>query len=158
MNIYEKIKKGIVLIILGNLLYLAYIYFSGNEISNFSDFSSGLLLGLSIGCNGSNDYLNFVDPILGISNFFDKTEVNYDFSVIDTPKELFELVKNKNTDGMARLVAGYCWNWNKKELNNTNYHDLKIDDFEISWNLGQGQTFVIDDSINEAGCIHSVQG
>ena len=59
---------------------------------------------------------------------------------------------------MARLVAGYCWNWNKKELNNTNYHDIKIDDFEISWNLGQGQTFVIDDSINEAGCIHSVQG
>ena len=51
MNIYEKIKKGIVLIILGNLLYLAYIYFSGNEMSNFSDFSSGLLLGLSIGCN-----------------------------------------------------------------------------------------------------------
>ena len=51
MNIYEKIKKGIVLIILGNLLYLAYIYFSGNEMSNFSDYSSGLLLGLSIGCN-----------------------------------------------------------------------------------------------------------
>ena len=51
MNICEKIKKGIVLIILGNLLYLAYIYFSGNEMSNFSDFSSGLLLGLSIGCN-----------------------------------------------------------------------------------------------------------
>lgn len=109
-------------------------------------------------CNGSNDYLNFVDYILGINNFFDKTEINYDFRVIDTPKELFELVKNKNTDGMARLVAGYCWNWNKKELNNTNYHDIKIDDFEISWNLGQGQTFVIDDSINEAGCIHSVQG
>lgn len=28
----------------------------------------------------------------------------------------------------------------------------------MSWNLGQGQTFAIDDSINEAGCIHSVQG
>ena len=28
----------------------------------------------------------------------------------------------------------------------------------MSWNLGQNQTFVIDDSINEAGCIHSVQG
>ena len=49
-------------------------------------------------------------------------------------------------------------NWNKKEMNNTDYHDIKINEFEISWNLGQNQTFAIDDSINEAGCIHSVQG
>lgn len=42
--------------------------------------------------------------------------------------------------------------------NNTNYHDIIIDDFEISWNLGQNQTYAIDDSVNEAGCIHSVQG
>ena len=47
----KKLKKGILLIILGNLLCIAYIYFCGNETSNFSDFSSGLLLGLSIGCN-----------------------------------------------------------------------------------------------------------
>ena len=59
-RVYEKIKKGILLIILGNLLYLAYIYFYGNETSNFSDFSSGLLLGLSIGCN-------FVDIILTVA-------------------------------------------------------------------------------------------
>ena len=47
----KKLKTGILLIILGNLSYLAYIFFCGNETSNFSDFSSGLLLGLSIGCN-----------------------------------------------------------------------------------------------------------
>ena len=47
----KKLKTGALLIILGNLLYLAYIYFCGNETSNFGNFSSGLLLGLSIGCN-----------------------------------------------------------------------------------------------------------
>ena len=47
----KKLQTGTSLIILGNLLYLAYIYFCGNETSNFADFSSGLLLGLSIGCN-----------------------------------------------------------------------------------------------------------
>lgn len=50
----KKLKTGILLILLGNLLYLAYIYFYGNEtndFSNFSNFSSGFLLGLSIGCN-----------------------------------------------------------------------------------------------------------
>jgi len=48
----KKSKVGISLIVLGNLLYLAHAYFSAkNEASNFSDFSSGLLIGLSIGCN-----------------------------------------------------------------------------------------------------------
>lgn len=47
----EKLKTGTLLIILGNLLYLAYTFFSQNESSNFGDFSNGLLLGISIGCN-----------------------------------------------------------------------------------------------------------
>ena len=47
----KKEKLGLFLILLGNLLYLSYIYFSGNETSNFIQFTSGLLLGLSIGTN-----------------------------------------------------------------------------------------------------------
>lgn len=47
----EKLKIGTLLIILGNLLYLSYIFFCGNETSSFGEFSSGLLLGLSIGSN-----------------------------------------------------------------------------------------------------------
>ncbi len=47
----KKEKLGLFLIILGNFLYLSYIYFSGNETSNFGQFISGLLLGLSIGTN-----------------------------------------------------------------------------------------------------------
>ncbi len=47
----KNLKTGTSLIILGNLLYLSYIYFTGNETSNFGDFTSGFLLGLSISCN-----------------------------------------------------------------------------------------------------------
>ncbi len=47
----KKVNTGIYLIILGNLLYLTYIYFCRNQSGNFSDFSSGVLLGLSIGVN-----------------------------------------------------------------------------------------------------------
>lgn len=47
----KKLKTGIFLIILGNLLYLAYLIFSRNENSQFAEFSNGLLVGLSIGCN-----------------------------------------------------------------------------------------------------------
>ncbi len=47
----NKGKTGILLIILGNILYLAYTLFCGNEVTPFSEFSSGLLLGLSVGIN-----------------------------------------------------------------------------------------------------------
>ena len=47
----KNMKIGLGLIILGNVLNLSYIYFCGNETSSFGEFSSGLLLGLSIGCN-----------------------------------------------------------------------------------------------------------
>lgn len=109
-------------------------------------------------CNESDEYLSFVDYILGLNDKLPSNSINYDFKIIDSPNELFEIIKKKNEINPSRLVAGYCWNWNKKEMNNTNYHNIKIGNFEISWNLGQNQTFAIDDSINEAGCVHSVQG
>ena len=109
-------------------------------------------------CNGSNDYLNFVDYILDIKENFDGKLNNYEFQVCDSPEELRNIIVKKNNLYKSRILAGYCWNWDKKEIDNSNYHDIKIDDFEISWNLGAKQTYAIDDSINEAGCIHSVQG
>ena len=47
----NKGKTGILMIILGNVLYLVYTFFCGNETTPFDEFSSGLLLGLSIGIN-----------------------------------------------------------------------------------------------------------
>ena len=47
----NKLKTGIILIILGNILYLSYIFFTGNEMSSFGEFTKGLLLGLSVGAN-----------------------------------------------------------------------------------------------------------
>lgn len=48
----KELKLSISLIVLGNILYLVYIYL-GNNISgsSFMDFVHGLILGLSIGVN-----------------------------------------------------------------------------------------------------------
>lgn len=45
------LMKGIWLIVVGNILYLASVIFGGSTRSDFSDFSSGVLVGLSLGCN-----------------------------------------------------------------------------------------------------------
>lgn len=47
----NKLKSGISLIILGNILYLTYTFFSKGASTPAGDFTSGLLLGLSIGTN-----------------------------------------------------------------------------------------------------------
>lgn len=46
----DKTKLGLLLVVLGNMLYISYIFF-GESSSSFGDFTSGLLLGLSIGTN-----------------------------------------------------------------------------------------------------------
>ena len=44
----KKLRLGVSLVILGNILYLAYIFFAG-EGSSFGEFTSGLLFGMSVG-------------------------------------------------------------------------------------------------------------
>ncbi len=56
----NKLKAGISLIILGNILYLSYIFFTGNETSSFGEFTQGLLLGLSVGTNLTGIILSII--------------------------------------------------------------------------------------------------
>ena len=113
-------------------------------------------------CNGSDGYLAWLDNVLDIRKTanYDLEGIDYDIRVCDTPEQMRELVVERNMiNNRARILAGYCWEWVKKEQNNTNFHDIKIGDFEISWNLGNGEPFAVSDtSINEAGCIHTSQG
>lgn len=113
-------------------------------------------------CNGSDGYLAWLDDVLDIRETanYDLEGVDYDIRICDSPNEMRELVieRNKATN-RARILAGYCWEWLKREQNNTDYHDIKIGDFEMSWNLGNGEPFAVSDtSINEVGCIHTSQG
>ena len=70
-----------------------------------------------------------------------------------------KVVERNAKSNKARILAGYCWNWPKAGRSDTDVHEIKIGDFEISWNLDGGEAFAISPtSINEAGCIHTTQG
>ena len=113
-------------------------------------------------CNGSNGYMAWLDDVLQIRETAnpDLDGLDFDIRICDTPGEVRDLIFEKNrSTNRARILAGYCWNWNKKEANNTDYHDIKIGDFEMSWNLDGGEPFAVSDtSVNEIGCIHTSQG
>ena len=115
-------------------------------------------------CNGSDGYLAWLDNVLDIRETanYDLEDFQYDFKVVDDPNELRRLIEEKNSiNNKSRLVAGYCWNWISEGKNNTDIHDIVIPEynFEMSWNLGNSQTWAIDPmSVNEIGCIHTCQG
>lgn len=112
-------------------------------------------------CNGSDGYLSWLNDVLEIEETanFDGFD-DYDFRVIDDVSELRDLIFEKNKQkNSARLLAGYCWNWDKKTRGSSNVHDITIGDFSMSWNLDTSDTWAIDeDSVNEIGCIHTSQG
>lgn len=115
-------------------------------------------------CNGSEGYLAWLDDVLDIHETanYDGFDFGYDFKIFDDPNELRKAIENANhINNKSRLLAGYCWNWITEGKNDTNVHDIKIPEknFSMSWNLNNTTTWLIDEnSINEAGCIHTSQG
>lgn len=113
-------------------------------------------------CGGSDGYLSWLDNTLEIretANYF-IDDLNYDFKVVDSAKELEVLIREKNQiDNKSRIVAGYCWNWISKKKEDWEKVDIVIDDFEMQWNLDINTPYAIDEgSINQVGCIHTCQG
>lgn len=115
-------------------------------------------------CNGSDGYLAWVDRVLDIRNTanYDIEGFDYDFKVFNDPNDMRKAIIDKNQNNKSRIVAGYCWEWPTGNTRyDTNFHEIKIPEknFEISWNLDGGEEFAIaSNSINEVGCIHTVQG
>lgn len=114
-------------------------------------------------CDGSDAYIAWLEDALQIretANTYDYG-VDYDFRVYEDPNDMLQEIERLNQlNNKSRILAGYCWEWPTKERQNTNYKDITIPehDFEISWNLKESIWAIDQDSIREAGCIHTAQG
>lgn len=112
-------------------------------------------------CNGSDGYLSWIDDVLEIKETgnYDLCNINYDIQIFDDPNEMKKRIFELNDiNHKSRILAGYCWEWISIGKNDTNVHDIQIDDFSMSWNLGSSIFALDDTSINEVGCIHTSQG
>ena len=167
-------------------------------------------------CNGSNNYLNWIDQVLYESKTPQKVMLNresYDFGIYDNPHDLYTKVRsldsyavvadrfkeqmgdlftyealyththtpNMKFEQSARLVAGWCWDWDAKTQLNRDTGDLEKEvdlsefgfDFSLPWETKV--SFMRNDfrfkyaedadswcnqseGVNQVGCIHSIQG
>lgn len=113
-------------------------------------------------CNGSDAYLAFTDDLLQIRDTANPNLDGMDFEirVVDSPNDLKNEIIRRNHDNKARIVAGYCWDWNSK--NNRTAFDIEIQEFgfRAQWNLGSDGSLwaIAEGSVEQVGCIHTCQG
>lgn len=112
-------------------------------------------------CNGSDAYIQFIDNLLQRNEetiSVPITELNYDFRIFDDASEMREALREKNADNKARMVAGYCYDWNVK--NRRGDIDISLPGgFQAQWNLENDKIWAINPkSFEEVGCIHTAQG
>ena len=84
-------------------------------------------------CNGSDGYLAWIRNMLQLEETanFNFKDISFDFRVIDDPNELRAMICEKNDEsGKARILAGYCWEWEKAGRSDPNHDDIVIGDFK----------------------------
>ena len=113
-------------------------------------------------CNGSDAYIQFIDNLLqrGSESLpVSLSELNYDFRVFDDACLMRDALREKNAvANKARMVAGYCYDWNVK--NHRGDIDIELPGgFQAKWNLANDKIWAINPrSFEEVGCIHTAQG
>ncbi|MCX6666219.1 MAG: DUF2075 domain-containing protein [Euryarchaeota archaeon] len=126
-------------------------------------------------CGGSENYLDWLEYVLGHTDrkiIFNSKKENFDFQIIESPEKLYELIKQKNSEGekSARLTAGFCWNWSKElDQNGELVKDVRIGNLAMPWETNDKvkppkgyvkwyEWAYKPEGIKQIGCIYTAQG
>ena len=132
-----------------------------NELGSRVIMNEETVLTSQFRCNGSDLYIQFLNNLLQIGEHvdIDLTELNFDIEVFDDPNLMRDELRKKNEiNNKARMVAGYCYDWNVK--NHRDDYDIYLENgFKAKWNLENDKVWAINsNSFEEVGCIHTAQG
>ncbi len=123
-------------------------------------------------CGGSEEYLEWVDRLLGLEPGGPVTwcgDPAFEVRVAGTPRELERTLRLRLDDGYgARMAAGYCWPWSDPHPDGSLVPDVVIGDWSRPWNL-RGERAVggappaalwatEPAGFGQVGCIYTAQG
>ncbi|WP_210481544.1 DUF2075 domain-containing protein [Naasia sp. SYSU D00948] len=82
---------------------------------------------------------------------------DYDFRMFESVAEMRDAIRKRDSEvGLARLVAGYAWEWKSK--NDKSAYDIEIDGCQLRWNSVPTDWIASPKALDEVGSIHTVQG
>jgi uncharacterized protein len=130
-------------------------------------------------CNGSSEYIKWVDALFSSSPRQAEgwLGAEYDVAVLDSPAALEAAVREQAKNGRSsRLIAGYCWEWSDPDPAGALAADVRIGTWGRPWNEKSREQMKkagaapkpIDHpytqwatqpkGLEEIGCIYSAQG
>lgn len=136
------------------------------DTSNFKelteDYKRHILL-KQFRVKSGNQYLAWLRKYLNIANDVAVYErgllKGYNFEVMDSISDLYNTIKELNHKyELCRVVAGYSWKWATQK--GENEHDIKdpVTGAEFKWNSKTKGWINQENSVEEIGCIHTIQG
>ena len=109
-------------------------------------------------CNGSDEYINWVEGILYNRYVDDAVEyTDYELRLFDDLLEMQKEIKKRDSESTypSRMLSGDVFPW--ISMKDKTQIDINIGDFHAQWN--KKKSFAVDpNSIDEVGCIHTSQG
>lgn len=86
-----------------------------------------------------------------------RTFDGYDLRFFDNLGDMHDAIRQRDAEhGLARLVAGYAWEWVSR--NDPATHDIELDGRELRWNTTATDWIASNSALEEVGSIHTVQG
>lgn len=106
---------------------------------------------------GGADYITYVRQLLSDTPPEPSSFSGYDFRLFDDLGQLAHgLAAREEESGLARLVAGYAWEWRSK--NDKSMHDIEIDGLKLQWNTTSLDWVNSPKAVREVGSVHTIQG
>jgi DUF2075 family protein len=109
------------------------------------------------------DYVGYIRRLFGPVTSLHTVPVDrevfdgYDFRLFDSQAAMREEIRRRDAEiGLARMVAGYAWEWKTK--NDKTAFDIEHDGLHLRWNNTQTDWIASKGSLEEVGSIHTVQG
>jgi DUF2075 family protein/DNA replication protein DnaC len=105
------------------------------------------------------DYVGFVRSLLrGSLGPGDRSDFGeYDLRLFESLTEMKEAIHQREREvGLARLVAGYAWDWRTR--GNKPGFDFEVEGSQFTWNRTDKDWINSPTSTDEVGSIHTVQG
>ena len=123
-------------------------------------------------CGGSEDYLEWVDRLLGLepgSPIVWCGDPAFEVRIADSPHELEQTLQRWLDAGYgARMAAGYCWPWSDPRADGSLVPDVVIGDWSRPWNLRGDRAiggappaalWATDPAgFGQVGCVYTAQG
>lgn len=106
---------------------------------------------------GGADYITYIRRILSNASPDPLSFPDYDFRLFDHLGEMTdELGLREQEVGLARLVAGYAWEWRSRR--DKSLHDIDLDGVQLQWNTTAVDWVNSPTAVREVGSIHTIQG